>query len=165
MTKLSKPLLPDVEQLKIDGLKKALFDYCMQYADMRMATAQQAMTAAQAAANEEGKSSAGDKYETGRAMMQIERDQAAQQLDEALKLRNVLMLLKANNKSSSGPGKVIVTSIGNFFIAISAGNCTIDNQSYLTVSTHSPIGKILSDAKPGQLVRFNGKDIRVHSIE
>ena len=48
------------------------------------------MVNAQQAANEEGKSSAGDKYETGRAMMQIERDKAAQQLDEALKLKNII---------------------------------------------------------------------------
>ena len=48
------------------------------------------MVNAQEAANEEGKSSVGDKYETGRAMMQIERDKAAQQLDEALKLKNII---------------------------------------------------------------------------
>ena len=48
------------------------------------------MNDAQRSANEEGKSSAGDKYETGRAMMQIERDKAANQLEEALKLKRIL---------------------------------------------------------------------------
>ena len=47
------------------------------------------MANAQESANAEEKSSAGDKYETGRAMMQIERDKAAQQLNESMKLEIV----------------------------------------------------------------------------
>ena len=64
-------------------LKHELILRCHQYADSRIATARQAMSEAQTAANEESKSSIGDKYETGRSMMQIEGEKAAHQLAEA----------------------------------------------------------------------------------
>ncbi len=64
----------------MESIKTRLLALCHNYVDQRITNSKQAMDDAQAAANEEGKSSAGDKYETGRAMAQIERDKAAQQL-------------------------------------------------------------------------------------
>ena len=71
-------------------IKKHLHERCLAIVQQRMCDAKEAMDGAQQSANQEEKSSAGDKYETGRAMAQIARDQAAQQLDEALKLKNAL---------------------------------------------------------------------------
>lgn len=51
------------------------------------------MEGAQEAANSESKSSAGDKYETGRAMAQLERDRHAQLLAEAQKVERELTQL------------------------------------------------------------------------
>ncbi|MDB5240215.1 MAG: hypothetical protein JWP57_840, partial [Spirosoma sp.] len=48
-------------------LKQALHARCRHYVQQRIDTARQAMEAAQESANSESKSSAGDKYETGRA--------------------------------------------------------------------------------------------------
>ncbi|WP_258539158.1 hypothetical protein [Chitinophaga oryzae] len=46
----------------------------------RIAVTQRAMDEAQAAANQESKSSVGDKYETARAMSHMEKDMHARQL-------------------------------------------------------------------------------------
>ena len=73
--------------MKNNSLKEKLLTLCTQYVEEKINICTEAMRNAQDAANEEDKSSAGDKYETGRAMMQIERDNAAVQLDEALKLK------------------------------------------------------------------------------
>jgi hypothetical protein len=51
----------------------------------RIASAEEAIRMAQESANQEGKSSAGDKYETGRAMAQLEIEKASGQLAEANK--------------------------------------------------------------------------------
>src|ERR1700736_1647953 len=51
----------------------------------RMAAAKEAMEQAQEAANSEEKSSAGDKYETGRAMGHLQKDMHARQLAESVK--------------------------------------------------------------------------------
>lgn len=142
----------------MDNLKTQLLDHCLQYVNLRIATATQSMNNAQAAANEEGKSSAGDKYETGRAMMQLERDKAAQQLEEALKLKNVLDGLNASIISKAVRlGSVVKTTNYNFYLAISAGKFLIDKEEYMAVSPVSPIGKLLLNLKEGDQFLFNKK--------
>jgi hypothetical protein len=54
------------------ALKTKLLTLCIKYVDDRISATQQAIQSAQASANEETKSSSGDKYETGRAMAQLE---------------------------------------------------------------------------------------------
>lgn len=142
----------------MDNLKNHLLNHCLQYVNLRIATATQSMNHAQAAANEEGKSSAGDKYETGRAMMQIERDKAAQQLDEALKLKKMLDGLDASIMTKSvRPGSVVKATNYNFYLAISAGKILIDKEEYIAVSPISPIGKLLLNLKEGDQFLFNKK--------
>ena len=122
----------------------------------------QSMNNAQAAANEEGKSSAGDKYETGRAMMQIERDKAAQQLEEALKLKKVLDGLDALIISKAVRlGSVVKTTNYNFYLSISAGKFLIGKEEYIAVSPISPIGKLLLNLKEGDQFVFNKKQEKV----
>lgn len=60
--------------------KIRLIQFCEDTITRRMAVARQAMDNAQASANSEEKSSAGDKYETGRAISHLEKDMYARQL-------------------------------------------------------------------------------------
>src|SRR5437762_5227779 len=104
------------------AIKKQLHERCAAIVQQRMADAKQAMDAAQESANQEEKSSAGDKYETGRAMAQIARDQAAQQLDEALKLKNALDQINPEVSSKRIMlGSLVITDKNRFYISISAG--------------------------------------------
>ena len=142
----------------MDSVKTQLLGHCLEYVNLRITTATQSMNNAQAAANEEGKSSAGDKYETGRAMMQIERDKAAQQLEEALKLKKVLDGLDASIISKAVRlGSVVKTTNYNFYLSISAGKFLIDMEEYIAVSPISPIGKLLLNLKEGDQFVFNKK--------
>ena len=77
---------------KRKGLKHSLLHKCHEFVESRISNARNALDEAQQAANEETKSSAGDKYNTERAMMQIERDKHAAQLVEAQKLQKALYL-------------------------------------------------------------------------
>ncbi len=146
-------------------MKAQLLALCVDYVNQRIATSKQAMDDAQAAANEEGKSSAGDKYETGRAMAQIERDKAAEQLNEALKLKNVLDGLDSLIVNDSVRlGSVVETTNSNFYLAISAGKLLIEGNEYLVISPNSPIGKMLLNLKVNDTFRFNSKEEIVRRI-
>jgi LPS O-antigen subunit length determinant protein (WzzB/FepE family) len=145
-------------------LKQALYDHCLAYVDQRIQTAQSAMEAAQQSANEESKSSAGDKYETGRAMAQIERDRHAQQLAEALKLKQELGAIDPSKTSASvGPGSLVITDRGTFFVAISLGKVLIEQTDYFVVSTASPIGAALRNRRAGEEVSFNRLVYRINA--
>ena len=59
--------------------------------------AQQSISNAREATNQEAKSTVGDKYETARAMGQLEQDMFARQLTENLKEFSTLQSIDANN--------------------------------------------------------------------
>ncbi|MFN6945654.1 MAG: 3-oxoacyl-ACP synthase [Cytophagaceae bacterium] len=140
-------------------IKRALFQKCLDYVDKRIVIARSSMDAAQSAANDESKSSAGDKYETGRAMMQIQRDQFASQLSEALKLKQVMDQIKPDSSSQGIVlGSLVFTDKGNYYISVSVGKLEVDSIEYFAISPVSPIGKELMNKKAGEKIAFNGKE-------
>lgn len=123
------------------------------------------MNDAQQAANEEGKSSAGDKYETGRAMAQIERDKAAQQLEEALKLKSIIDHINPDYKHQRVmQGSLVITNSKKIFIAIGIGKVDIEGGSYLVVAPTAPIGKALIGLEVNSHVTFNNEVIRIQEV-
>ena len=140
------------------AIKHKLLDTCKFFIQQRITTATMAMNDAQLSANEEGKSSAGDKYETGRAMMQIERDQAAYQLEEALKLKRILdQINPAIHHTEISLGCVVITSVFKVYVAIGAGKTTVDGEDFLIIALHSPLGKVLSGLKINEQFTFNNQ--------
>jgi hypothetical protein len=149
----------------MSDLKKELHQLCINYVRERMDTATQAINAAQQAANEETKSSAGDKYETGRAMAQQETDRNQAQLNEAHKLIVALNHINVGVVSKTAlPGSLVITNNGKFYIAISAGTLLLNGEAYFAISPASPIGLILSGKKAGDEFSLNGKQYRVERI-
>src|SRR5882757_8326661 len=65
--------------------KTSLKQFALAIIGLRIAAAKEAIEQAQQAANQEEKSSAGDKYETGRAMGHLQKDMHARQLAENAK--------------------------------------------------------------------------------
>ncbi|MES2794821.1 MAG: hypothetical protein V4683_02590 [Bacteroidota bacterium] len=131
----------------------------------RITNAKIAMERAQESANSEGKSSAGDKYETSRAMGQIDRDMYARQLDNAQNEKAILDKIDLTKPSISiGLGSLAHTSAGYFFLSISAGKIEIEGQMVMAVSPNSPIGIILKGKKVGDGFIFLGKEQLIISI-
>lgn len=120
---------------------------------------------AQQAANEDTKSSAGDKYETNREMMQAEKDKAMQQLSEASKLRKVLDGINPKNNSESvGLGSLVKTNIGLFYIAVAIGEFEIDKSKVFGISPVSPIGSALKGYEKGDNINFNGREVIIELV-
>ncbi len=146
-------------------LKEQLWLQCKQIVEQRLATAQQAMDAAQESANQEEKSSAGDKYETGRAMAQLERDKAAMQVEENKKMLTVLNQISYNTSTDRVTlGSVVVTDHNKFYLSISAGKLEIGGEPYVTISTQSPIGQLLLNKCAGEFLSFNNQKQTIISV-
>lgn len=137
-------------------IKSRLHAYCKTQIEERIQRAKDAIQFAQEAANTEEKSSAGDKYETGRAMAQRERVQAAGQLEEALKLRDVLDRINPSIKTLRGTvGSLVISDKARFYIAISLGAVQLEGLNYFIVSQDSPIGKLLLNTAVHDNFLFN----------
>jgi len=133
---------------------------------LRLDAARAGMAAAQESSNSETKSSAGDKYETGRAMAQQERDRHAAQLHEAQQL--LAAMQKINPELACDTvrlGARVATSLGLFYVSIGAGQLrTADGQEFLAVSAGAPIMAALGGKRAGEEVVFNGKRVRVEAV-
>ncbi len=146
-------------------IKQMLHSRCQQYVQQRINTARQAMEAAQESANAESKSSAGDKYETGRAMAQLERDRHAQLLAQARQLEQELTRLNVDRHYERvQPGCLVITNRGTFFISIGAGKLTVGATDYVAVSPASPLAAALAGHKTGDVVTFNKFEYHVVSV-
>jgi hypothetical protein len=147
------------------SIKERLFNHCLSYIESRISTAQKAMEAAQEAANEESKSSAGDKYETTRALMQMERDKNAVQLAEAFKLKNMLTQLRYNSPFKTvEAGTLVITNLGNYFLSISVGKISVEDKEYFAIAPMAPLGQILLYKKEGDTFTFNNKNFKIEKI-
>ncbi|HNS11457.1 MAG TPA: 3-oxoacyl-ACP synthase [Bacteroidia bacterium] len=146
-------------------LKIALKNACLNILDERMRNASMAMLSAQEAANSEGKSSAGDKYETSRAMGQQDRDMNARQLEQARKDIAFIQSLNVENENSRiGPGALVYTKDAIYFLAAGLGSVTIDSKQIHLVSPVAPLAKLLLDKIPGDKISLNGREIEILEI-
>ena len=146
-------------------IKQELYRLCQEYVDRRIEVSRAAIAQAQEAANEETKSSSGDKYETGRAMMQLEIEKNAGQLTESLKLKYALGQISIDKQSDSvQPGSLVVTDREIFFVAISMGKVTYLNQSCIVISPASPLAIKLMGLKPGAKMVFNNHHYVVKEV-
>src|SRR5210317_813174 len=108
-------------------VKKHLYNYCLGFVESRLKAIINSILELQQSLDSETKSSAGDKHETGRAMLQIDLEKAGKQLLEIQKTKDIL---KKTDITKSTEiiclGSLVFTSKSNYFIAISAGNISID---------------------------------------
>jgi hypothetical protein len=147
-------------------LKKALYKQCLDYVQKRMDAAEQGIKEAQQASKDDTKSSAGDKYETGRAMMQQETDRNMAALNEANKLKVALNTIgPASSSLIADAGSVVITNNGNFYMAISAGTLVANGDIYFAVSPASPIGLKLKGQRAGDEFSLNGKMYKIEGIQ
>jgi len=146
-------------------VKKELLEACYAHVDSRIENAQSAMKDIQEAANQEMKSSTGDKYETSRAMMHLEKDKLATHLQDAQKLKEILSRINAEtNHQTAHLGSLVKTDKGDFFIAISIGRLKVGKGDYFVVSPASPIGKAMMDCRPGDKVTFNNQHYKIKEV-
>jgi len=124
------------------------------------------MAAAQESSKSETKSSAGDKYETGREMANQERDRHAAQLHEAQQLLAALQKVNPELPSNTvRPGALVTTNLGLFYLSIGVGKlATAEGQEFVAVSPSAPILAALSGKSVGEEVVFNGKKVQVLAI-
>ena len=151
-------------QEKVD-YKNELLQVCIDILQERIAVATMAMENAQAAANMEEKSSAGDKYETSRAMSHLEKDMYARQLAaNRLELAQLLIINCTRIYDTVANGSLVQCEGVSFFIAAGLGKVLSRGKDIFLLSGHAPMAISLMHKKPGEQIHFNGKVFRVLEV-
>ena len=147
------------------SIKLGLYDFCLEFVDNRFQIIQNTIKEIQESLLSETKSSAGDKHETGRAMLQLEREKSGNQLAEIQKLKAILNKVNSEAKHQKiALGSVVYTTQSNYFIAISAGEIVLDSKRFYAISQATPIAKLLISKTVGDEVLFRNTTIRITQI-
>lgn len=149
----------------MNSIKEKLYKACEAYVDERIKRIEDAMAGLESDLENETKSSAGDKYETGREMINLEINKLAEQLQQFKNLRNTLNVAKSRtNNGSAQLGTAVKTNMANYFIAIPADRIILDGDEYFAIGANSPIAQLLLHKKAGEEITFNGKSAEILEV-
>ena len=147
-------------------IKDQLYQQSLDFIEQRIHTADTALQQAREASNDDTKSSAGDKYETSREMMQQDIDRNKRLLIDAQDNLRVLQSIDSSIKSTNVThGSYVITNQGSFYVSVSAGQLHVNGKTIFAISPASPIGKLLLEKKKGEGFDFNGKKYQIESVE
>lgn len=113
----------------------------------------------------EGKSSAGDKHETGRAMM----DQAIAQMElqraKTAKMASDVQQLSSASRDEVGAGALVSTGAGRFFLSVSLGKMEVPGVGpVFLVSPVAPLAQAMLGKRAGAVVHFNGNALEIADV-
>lgn len=138
------------------AFKMRLLQKCTNIIEQRIAAIAAAIANAQAAANAEEKSSAGDKYETARAMGHLEKDMQSRQLAANQKELAALSGVDCSViHPSVAKGSFIRCTQHAFFIAAGLGKIIFEENTVWLLSPDASLAKLIYNKKQGEVIPFN----------
>ena len=144
--------------------KKKIRGLCIQLLQDQLLRLEEMMRHAQAEANKETKSSAGDKYETGRSMMQLEKEKFALQHSRVSQELDVVQALDLGVHDEVQEGSLVYTNIGLFFISVGLEPLMVNGKTITCLSLSTPIGKSLEGLEEGDVVDFRDQEIEIWEV-
>lgn len=146
--------------------KQHVYDHFNEVVNDKVALLQKMLQELIDSAKNETKSSAGDKYETGRAMLQIEQDNVRKQLKEALEQKAIFEKIDTRRATAQiRTGSLVKTDKGYLFVSVGLGKLNIDGIKVIAMSPQSPLGSKLLGLKTTESVTMNGTTYTIESIE
>ncbi len=111
------------------------------------------------------KSSAGDKFETGREMMQREMDKLSASIDV---LKSQIAKISTIDVHKSSPkvvfGSYLMTDAGHYFMSIGLGKISDEYGDFYALSSDSPIGALWMGKQVGESIDIQTRKITLKSI-
>lgn len=138
------------------SLKQNIYSKCLQILNQKIEELNSALANATESANNETKSSAGDKHETARAMMQLEQEKLSHQLNELQDQKSELEKINITKPSAQiAKGTLIQSDKGYLFLSIGLGKIIVDENIVFAISPQSPLGIKLISKRENDVVEMN----------
>lgn len=146
-------------------LRSTTFAACRKLLDEKIASLEAALQSLTEDAQNDSKSTAGDKHEVGRAMMQMEQEKIVKQLHDTIDQKNLLERLSANAATAHvSNGSLVKTNRGYLLLAVPLGKIVVEGVTVMCISPQSPLGQKLIGRNAGETISINGTDYRVEEI-
>ena len=148
------------------GLKDLLYNHCENQINLKLKNYLSIDNELVESLKKETKNSSGDKHETTRAMIQIEREKNGKRIKEIEILKKQLLSIKLikNNKKKISLGSLVKTNNYNYFIAVSVDKFNFKGNDIYCISQNTPVGKALIGKKVNETFSFNNTKNIINEI-
>jgi transcription elongation GreA/GreB family factor len=146
-------------------MKAELLARCVELANSKVRALEKELSDMRQAVQSESKSTAGDKHETGRAMIHLEQEKLHQQLAEAKLMVAELQQVGVKPTTKIGLGSLVKTKKGTFYLAASLGKVELDGTHFFVVSVKAPIAKQFLGQQAGESANMNGMVYDILAVE
>jgi transcription elongation GreA/GreB family factor len=149
----------------ISELKKSIISHCVNLIEKQISGLRSEIADLSAGAQNENKSTAGDKHETSRAMMHLEQEKLMKRIAELeLQLNQMHQIQNAEHGNQKANGVLYECDRVNIMVATGLGKIEIDNISCFVVSRQSPIAIQLSGKKVNDTIVMNKETFTIQNI-
>jgi transcription elongation GreA/GreB family factor len=146
--------------------KQSVHHSCIEIIQNKLLSLRSEIAHLKESAEQETKSSMGDKYETARTMVQLEMNHLHQQQQQLQKQLNILHSIKVARKRERADFGSLIKASDNcmYYLAVGMGQIELKGQRYIVISPASKLGKLFMGTRPGSTVRFEDQLVAVHDI-
>ncbi len=145
--------------------KKHIINACKSHLENKILSLNTIIKEVSESSNAESKSSAGDKHETSKAMMQLEIEKLGAQLKEAeLQLIEFEKINFSKTVQTIEQGSLVETNKGYFLIASSIGKIDVDSKIVYVISSKSPLAVAFLGQQQKNNVSFNGVQYLINAV-
>jgi len=145
--------------------KTEIHSVIMLHLQERMEQGQKDYHLAKESRDSDTKSSAGDKFETGREMMQREMDKISATLDMQKSQLARLNRIDLHEKSTHVClGSYIQTDAENYYLSVGLGKLSCAGTTFYAISANSPMGELLMGKQVHETIELRGRKITLKSI-
>lgn len=117
-------------------------------------------------AQNDAKSSAGDKHETALSMMHLEQEKLSKKVAEAIETRAYLSKIDGSRISDTvGLGSFLRINSIYLYISAALPKLVIDEMSILCISADAPLAVALMGKKLNDTIVFNGSEFLINHLE
>jgi hypothetical protein len=147
-------------------LKQKIYDHYLKTVNEKIKLLQQVLADLKESSSNETKSSAGDKYETGLAMLQIEEANIRVQLKDILDKKAALEKIDPSLSATKVVnGSLVKTNKGYLFVSIALGKVTVGDITVIGLSPQSPLGIKLMGLVVKDVAGINNNIYVIESIQ
>lgn len=116
-------------------------------------------------AQNDAKSSAGDKHETGLAMMHLEQEKLSAKLRDLVKSETIVLKLPEEKQIDKVTlGSIVKTNKGIFYVSIAIPALKVQNQIVVCISPSAPLMKLLLNKTSEDEITFNSITYKILEI-
>jgi DNA repair exonuclease SbcCD ATPase subunit len=147
------------------AFKVLVYEACQALLNERLERLQKRIKNLQGDLQSESKSTAGDKHETGRAMLQLEMEKLSGQLQNVQhQLALLVRIPYEKNSDQVVSGSLLKWGTSWYFMSLGLGEITIKDEQVFCLAPSAPLGQALLGKQEGASVRFRQLDQQINQL-